>query len=294
MKRFTAILLTALMLVSSLAMFAYADDSNTAVTLYAVNTKPVLDGVVKPGEYGDKIHSVDYDNSDEFLDDYDSDHKVRADFYGTWTEEGVYFAWVVYSDIHVATAYDNEMWQYCVIQFVTTPGHPENAEDRGGNEYGICVSSENGQPHKWQYYGDADVEDWQFNGKRDETAKTTTYEVFLPWAVVTEGNVGKVGTVFGAAYAIGDQEDFNDEACMVEWQDAILGGKAYENSAVVTLAAAKTSAPAATTTTTTATTTTTTTTTATTAPKTADAGIVCAIMTMVASAGAALTIKKRK
>ncbi len=293
MKRFTAILLTALMLVSSLVIFASAESCNTPVTFYAVNTKPVLDGVVKPGEYGEKIHSVDYDNSDEFLDDYDTAHEVKADFYGTWTEEGVYLAWVVYSDIHVAAAYDSDMWKYCLIQFCTTPVTPEDADvENDCNELGICVSSENGQPHKWVYKGPTDVEDWQFNGKRDENAKTTTYEVFFPWEAITLGVAGKVGTEIGVAYAIGDQEDFNEEPRMVEWQDSILGGKMYGNAAVVTLAAAKTGAPAASTTTTAPTGTATTTTT--TAPVTADAGVVTALIAMVASAGAALSIKKRK
>ncbi|MBQ9922501.1 MAG: hypothetical protein IJO52_09950 [Clostridia bacterium] len=283
MKRFTAVLLAALMLCSAMAMFASAASENTPVTFYAVNTKPVLDGVVKPGEYGDKIHSVDYDNSDEFIDDYDPDHLVKADFYGTWTNEGVYLAWVCYSDIHVATAYDNEMWKYCVIQFCTTPGNPMDLEDGEANELGICVSSENGQPHKWVYQGPTDVEDWQFNGKRDENAKTTTYEVFLPWSAVTAGVAGNVGTEIGVGYALGDQEDFTVEERMVEWQDTILGGKNYGASAVVTLAAAKTAAPA----------TSAPATSTTTAPATADPFTVVAAV-MAISAGAALSLKKRR
>ena len=283
MKRLTAALLAVLMLASAMVIFASAESENTPVTFYAVNTKPVLDGVVKPGEYGDKIHSVDYDNSDEFLDDYDVDHLVKADFYGTWTNEGVYLAWVCYSDVHVATAYDSEMWKYCVVQFCTTPVNPMDAEVSECNELGICVSSENGQPHKWVYKGPTDVEDWQFNGKRDENAKTTTYEVFFPWNAITAGVPGTVGTEIGIGYALSDQEDFTVEERMVEWQDAILGGKNYNASAVITLAAAKAGAPA----------TTVPAAGAATAPATADPFTAVAVA-MAVSAGAALSLKKRR
>ncbi len=297
MKKFTAILLTVVVLAASFAMYASAsvpEFSNYPVSIYKLFVAPTLDGVINEGEYGEKIHSVDYDNP-QFDDYHDPDHRINADFYAAWTEDGVYVAWKVYSEFNHCPAYDGMMCIYSLAQLVTTPVHPLESIHGECNNLGFCINSDDGNPYKTVFTGPSDIEDIQFNGKRDDVANTTTYEVFLPWDAVTLGVVGEEGTVIGLSYALGVQHDFSVDPGMCEWQDAVLSGMTYDKCAVVTLEGAlpgtPTSAPVADDTT--DTTDTTTDAGTATAPVTADPFTAVAVV-MAVSAGAALVIKKRR
>ena len=290
MKKFTAILLAVVVLAASFAMYASANADlehfwNAKVSIYKLYVAPTLDGVINEGEYGEKIHAIDYANPE--IDDYhDPDHQVSGDFYAAWTEDGVYLAWIAYTDIHYAPDMDDNMWDNCLVQLVTTPVNPTESVWEECNNLGFCVNSEDGNPYKCIFMGPADIEDIQFNGKRDDSANTTTYEVFMPWDAISMGVVLEEGGQIGLSYALGCQEDFMVKMGMCEWQDAVLAGQTYDKSAIVTLEAAlpgtPTSAPSADAGTTTPT-----------APVTADPFTAVAVV-MAVSAGAALVIKKRR
>lgn len=285
MKKFIAIVL-AMLLVTLSIVAVTAAPKNAAVSIQGINKKPVLDGVITANEYNQKIHTSDYSN-DEFLDAYDLDHLVKNDFYAGWTADGVYFAWVAYSDVHNAPTFDGDpdMWRYSNIQFVLTAGNPTTADASKSNEGGIAVAND-GKSCKVMYgESPSSIDQWEFVGKRDNTAKTTTYELFIPWSTYGVA-AGKVGDQLGFAYALGTQEDFNVKNVMNEWQDVILGGKDYPSAAILTLAAAPAadSTPAGTddagkTPT---------------APVTADFSAIYLLVTMAAGAGVVITSKKRK
>ncbi len=291
MKKFTAILLAVVVLAASFAMYASASPAefvNAPVSIYKLFVAPTLDGVINEGEYGEKIHAIDYDNPQ--IDDYhDPDHDVSGDFYAAWTEDGVYLAWIAYTDIHYCPEYDVGMWARSVVQLVTTPVNPTESVWSECNNLLFGVNSEDGQPHIASAGGPANTEDIQFNGKRDDNANTTTYEVFMPWEAISLGVVLEEGSQIGLSYALGCQEDFNVKMGMCEWQDAVLAGQTYDKAAIVTLEGAlpgtPTSAPSADAGTTDEGTTT--------APVTADPFTAVAVV-MAVSAGAALVIKKRR
>ncbi len=251
MKKTVCFLLILLMLSGMLILPSAAVSANAQVTIKAASVVPTINGIVSAGEYGEKIHSVDYD-SDEFISDYDQDKSVESDFYMTWTEGSLYMAWVVHSDDHWPIPEDHEgglgyMWQYSCVQFMLCTGAPDASKPGtyqtgqwSGNylEAGLSVMSD-GSSYKvaWSLPVGGEsltVDDWDFSGVRDETSKTTTYEVRLPWSKIGIKSIGS-GTQFGLTYAVATQEHFDIEPQMAEWQDAIIGGKNMDAGAVITL-----------------------------------------------------------
>jgi hypothetical protein len=171
-------------------------------------------------------------------------------------------AWVVKADAHYpvdpVVDYNKDgilndidysfMWQFSCVQFMLCTGAPDASKPGtyqtsqwSGNylEVGLSIMPD-GTSYKIAWSKPVGGEnltlaDWDFVGVRDEAAKTTTYEVRIPWVksgIKTVGNNAQ----FGLAYAVSDQQDFNVERSMCEWQDAILGGKNMDNGAVITLA----------------------------------------------------------
>lgn len=259
MRKIISILLVLIMALTVLLLPTSAAKANASVKIKYIATPPKIDGVVKPGEYGEKFHSVDY-SKDEFISEHDPDKSIKADFYAACDKEYLYMAWVVHTDINKFMPikdYDNNgkfdetdlkyMWKYSCVQFIITPGAPKNGTTKyqegayNGDylEVGLAIL-EDGQSKKtaWEYPNAAKnalkPDYWDFEGKRDEKAKTTTYEVRIPWnksGILKAGN----GAQFGLTYAIGDQEDYDVEKNMCEWQDGILGTKNADAGAVVTL-----------------------------------------------------------
>lgn len=249
MKKIIALVMALCLCVAALTVFAVADEpTNPEIEIEYTAIPPTLDGIVEIGEYGLKIHSVDY-NDPNFGSAYDTDKSIKADFYATWDKDSLYLAWVVESNLdeHFAPDLDANMWEHCCIQFIMTTGKPDNTKTTyqtstwSGDylEVGLCIPND-GDNFKvcWSTPSTASsalgVDDWDFAGTALVDGKTT-YECRIPW---TKSGVLAVGNdvQIGLAYAIGDQEDFtNIENNMVEWPDAMLGGKNADAAAVVTL-----------------------------------------------------------
>lgn len=260
MKKTVSSLLCTFLLFSVLSLPAHAVSKNADVTIKMSSAAPETDGVVESGEYGAKIHSVDYSNN-EFISQYDADKSTNADFYMVWDDEKLYLSWVVHTDGHWPVSYNVDynndgqtgtatdftyMWQYSCVQFMICNGAPDSTEkvyqtsQWSGNyfEAGLSIMSD-GASYKCIYSKpvggeNTTVSDWSFCGIRNDSANTTTYEVSIPFEALGMDNI-EDGTQLGLTYSIGDQEDFNILPSMCEWQDALLGGKNMDNGAVVTL-----------------------------------------------------------
>ena len=269
MKKLIAILLTAALLCTTvLVLSVSATAVNAEYDVAFTQTSPNIDGVVDSGEYGKyPISTFDIkDYSDEFLLNHYkiTDDDLSFEFYATWDKDNFYMAWVVH------TSYDSRipdsefaeiggnMWQYCCVQFIITPGAPNSNEKKfqtsewsgnyleagltlrnDGKSSGVCWS----QPEAAK--GEFGPGDWEFAGSRDEKKGITTYEVRLPFVksgIATKGD----GAQFGLTYAVAAQEHYLDDEKthgMVEWQDAILNkapfggrtGKNADNAAIMTM-----------------------------------------------------------
>ena len=264
MKKILSFLLVAMMLVALFAIPGMAaEDVNPKLSIEFAKTAPTIDGVIKSGEYVTKFPVHNYNGASKEIKDYQEHNKNNDweyDFYICWTEKDLYMAWEVHSDTFGPLPekyYDNTgwMWEYSCVQFILTPGAPDSkvikyqTGEWGGNylEVGLA-QQENGESCKvaWSKPAGAEklqVTDWDAVIKRDDKKKTTTYEVRLPWNKTGIEKVGD-GAQFGLTYAVAAQEFYGDDAerpgvpgtpMMLEWPNAILGGKHADNAAVITL-----------------------------------------------------------
>lgn len=250
MKKIIALVMALCLCAAALSVFAFAaEPTNPEIEIEYTAIPPTLDGTVNLGEYGLKVHSVDY-NDPNFGSAYDKDQSIKADFYCTWDKDSLYLAWVVESNYakHSAPIKEPAMWQYCCVQFIMTTGRPDSTKktyqtaDWSGNylEVGLCIADD-GESYKvcWslpETGSEFSVDDWDFAGTVLVDGKTT-YECRVPWNKSGVMQVGN-GVEIGLTYAIGDQEDFNVEANMVEWPDALLGTKNADCAAVAKLVGA--------------------------------------------------------
>ena len=264
MKKILAFLLVALTVAALFVVPASAaDDKNYKVTVPGVKegqTAPVPDGVVKAGEYVSKtpIHSFSANRS-QFNTDHDDLKNWDIDFYTCWDADNLYLAWVVHSDIQVGMPSDKlsapgglgNMWEYSCVQFTLTPSAPDASKKtfapKDGAYYGNVLECgltlvDNKEVGKIAWCAPTglktmDVNEWDGAIKRDDAAKTTTYEVRIPWKA-TGVQVKGDNAQFGFAYAVGAQEHYDaakKTRGMIEWQDCILGSKLPDNAAVMTL-----------------------------------------------------------
>lgn len=260
MKKILAFLLVALTVAAMFVIPASAaDDKNYKVTVPGVKkgqASPVPDGVVKAGEYVSKtpIHSFSANRS-QFNTEHDEYGDWDVDFYTCWDADNLYLAWVVHSDIQVGMPSEKlsaagglgNMWEYSCVQFILTPGAPDGTPGKyqtaqwSGNylECGLTLV-DNKEVGKIAWSAPVglqkmDVNDWDGAIKRDDAAKTTTYEVRIPWKA-TGVQVKGDNAQFGLTYAASAQEQYTSvKKGMLEWQDGILGGKNADNAAVMTL-----------------------------------------------------------
>ncbi len=267
MKKILSFLLVATMLVAMFVMpSAAADNVNFETQFDFAEKAPDIDGVVKKGEYGTlPVHSYP-ENKAQFEDVANNDYPESAwdfDFYGAWDAEYLYMAWVLNTETHVGLpetdhngdgTYDindsNFMWQYSCVQFIFTAGIPNTNEVKfqtaqwSGDylEVGLALSAEGEQIRavwsKPSIAPDLEVNDWDAAIVRDDAKKTTTYEVRIPWSKSGLAESGN-GAKFGLTYAVAAQEFYDatdaTKGGMIEWQDAILGGKNADNAAVIEL-----------------------------------------------------------
>ena len=259
MKKILAFLLVALTVAAMFVIPASADDvKNYKVTVPGVRkgqTSPVPDGVVKAGEYVSKtpIHSFSANRS-QFNTDHDEYGDWDVDFYTCWDADYLYLAWVVHSDIQFGMPSEKlsaagglgNMWEYSCVQFILTPGAPDGTKKYqtaqwAGNylECGLTlVDNKDAQKVAWSApvgLTTMNTNDWDGAIKRDDAAKTTTYDVRIPWKA-TGVQIKGDNAQFGFTYAVAAQEQYTSvKKGMLEWQDAILGSKNADNAAVMTL-----------------------------------------------------------
>ena len=258
MKKILAIFLAVALLCTPLLMLnSGATSVNAEYDVEFTKKAPKIDGVVDSNEYGKyPISTFDIkDYSDEFVMEHYkiTDDDLSFEFYATWDADNFYMAWVVHTSYDsrvpddVFDAGSGNMWMYSCVQFIITPGAPKAGETNyqtaewSGNylEAGLTLRNDDkssgvcwSQPEAAK--GEFGPGDWEFAGYRDEKKGTTTYEVRLPFVksgIATKGDDAQ----FGLTYAVAAQEDYNKTPGMVEWQDAILGGKHADNAAIMTM-----------------------------------------------------------
>lgn len=269
MKKLLAFLLVATMIVAMFAIPAAAEDTvNYEEEFKFVKKAPKVDGKVEKGEYGTlPVHTYPEDK-EQFVDSEHNDYAESDwdfEFYGAWDADYLYMAWVLNTETHVgipeidhetdanADGIFNEedygyMWMYSCVQFIFTPGAPEKGTtayqagqyDGDYLEVGLALTAENNPIRiawcKPTAASALDPNEWDASIVRDEDAKTTTYEVRIPWGKSGLSEVGNEAQ-FGFTYAVAAQE-YNTKKGMIEWQNGVLSAKDADSAAVITLTGA--------------------------------------------------------
>lgn len=255
MKKITAFLL-ATALICALFVIPASAGSNETQDFPFAETAPTVDGEVKSGEYVDAFPIHAFDGTSPEIADYQQHNQSNDwnyEFYACWTETDLHMAWVVDSPVFgpLPEQYYTEtgnMWMYSCVQFILTPGAPDNEivqyqTSQWSGDYlegGLCLN-EDGESVKIAWSKPAAVsaflspEDWDCAIVRD--GNVTTYEVRIPWNKTGVQAIGNEAT-FGLTYAVAGQEahaDAGGVSMMLEWPDACLGGKNADNAAVITL-----------------------------------------------------------
>ncbi|MBR6563066.1 MAG: hypothetical protein IKK70_03930 [Clostridia bacterium] len=266
MKKLLAFLLAATMLCAMFVLpSAAADNVNYQEEFKYIETAPKIDGVVKTGEYGKApIHSYPEDKS-QFVDTEHNQYSESDwdfDFYGAWDDDNLYLAWVLNTETHIAIpetdhsgdgVWDSNdygfMWKFSCVQFILTPGEPKKGEtsyqvgqyDGDYLEAGLALT-ENGEQIRIAWCkpvnaSSLEVNDWDAVITRDEDAKTTTYEVRIPW---DKTGLSKVSNdeKFGFTYAVAAQ-DYDAKPGMIEWQNGMLTSKDADSAAAISLTGKK-------------------------------------------------------
>ncbi len=315
MRKILAVLLAAVML-CSLIVSVSAEIPNEEVEALKFTTAPKLDGVITEAEWGKATVVVkESQATTQYVDSYGVDEDEANLYFNLWLrwDETYYYIGVTAPDTtHGLAKSEGSLWNGDAIQMGFDPEGPNSTDDKedpwSGDYTNMAfglVSGEGNTLSSWAWSGPCEngqVEGAKYNIKRDNGI--TTYEIAIPWDSIGVEQA-KVGDIYGAVIArvLCDDEESGYNG-WISWGTGILGRSSVDedvmcgSNGIRLSATSATGAAAATTTTTTTTTpaasTTTATTTTTTAPVTADAGIITALITMVASAGAALSIKKRR
>lgn len=274
MKKILAFLLVAVMLCAafvapSAAAEPYINAGLEAQALEKGMAAPKIDGKVGTIEYGDVALTYSKDKAQFTVpdDDHDDYNDWDFDFYITWDKDNLYMAWVVKSAVHHPLekgTYDDScnkisdvwpedgsmlghMWWNSCIQFIITPGAPKAGKTNYTSNYlevGFCQLDDGDIGRvAWSYpkgvsAEDVSINDWEAAVVRDDSAKTTTYEIAIPWMM---SGIAEAGTdkQFGLSFAVAAQEDYNKvKKGMLEWNNAVVGNggvKQPDNAGVITL-----------------------------------------------------------
>ncbi len=280
MKRIFSVLICVSILCAMFVMPSNATSEliNKSVDIPFVENAPVVDGVVSFNEYGSysPIHSFAR-NSAQFTDDGNHNRLNNIDdiqFYISWTEDNLYMAWIVDTDVHTPfpkgtyemegdyakmvyedwpQTYEEQvatlkyMWYFSCIQFIITPGAPQAGttnyqNDKNFLSIGLC-EMDDGTIGKatWNVPNGAYIEEYaafylDAAIVRNDTIGATTYEIAIPAEFCGVSSFSN-NTTLGLGYAVSAQEHYwENGSSMLEWQDSMLSwpGKA-DNAGVIKL-----------------------------------------------------------
>ena len=299
MKKFLAMILV-IMALCTMLMAIKAERDFEEVDLLKFTTAPKLDGVITEAEWGKPTVKVQPGQKTTDYVDQDGVQEVQKniwfDLWLRWDETYYYIGITMPDTTHFLPASEAMLWAGDVVQMGFDPYGPCSTGDivkPWSDEYtnmafGL-VSGEGNTLSSWAWYGPAagsQVEGAKYNIKRNGI--NTTYEIAIPWTTLGLKDGVKVGDLYGATIARVMSDGDEEDPCngWVTWGTGILAADAVDpeivsgsNGLRISATAVSASAP---------------TTTTPAAPETADAGMIAALIAMAASAGAALSIKKRR
>lgn len=146
---------------------------------------------------------------------------------GVWLHydrDNLYLTARIQDNLHAYPKSGAEIWQNDSIQFGISKGLPGQSTD--WYEYGLSQTGNGPQLYRWtapKGKAAGTVDNGQLQIKRDETKKTTVYELALPWSELEPVRVAKDG-VISFSLLVNDN-DGNGRRGWIEWGSGIGEGK---------------------------------------------------------------------
>lgn len=233
------VLATSMAFGASAAYEAEADLKNIAFDIKKANTEVKMDGKISEGEYYEvdmKSTWFSYAVANDSL--FDVGKKTEKKLYMSWDENGVNIATTVTlaKDSFAQTKTGGDIWAETCIQ-VCAAGVGDTGTSR--LEYGIGRSTENNDfvSNVWnQHKSEYTITEGR-NAFADYIDGKMVYETTIPWSAILDNASVDVGSQFGfcLVWSIG-KGDYNH----IQLASGCTGdpGKAADNFAKVTLAAA--------------------------------------------------------
>lgn len=219
-----------------------------AITLTDINVQklvntPVIDGVFDPAEgWGDPVVAVKFADANYYLSD--TSHDGNADLVPTstqvylrWDEKNLYFCCVAVDDVHFNDSSTDDpanAWAGDAMQFdIKSDVADDDTANRnrffyGVNNDGLLVAYQDKVEEGSTGEISADCAWDQCVVKRDEAAKTTTYETAFSWArTLPAGKIGENEGVLLRAILLLTHDAGTEDACDFNFPGVIDGDYLY-------------------------------------------------------------------
>lgn len=173
-------------------VFNFSSVANFAFAPFA-KTRPVIDGKWDEGEWEDNTYfEANQKSQIKQIKDWGGVNDLSATIYTAWDNDNFYITAKVIDDKFYQDKTDGNIWEGDSIQFGLVYG--EETDIVIGNfgtkftELGMAKTSAGDQMWRWSFEDDSKpagaVENYELAIVRDESTKTTTYELALPWTEI--------------------------------------------------------------------------------------------------------------
>ncbi|GEM_PF-520306 len=183
----------------------------------------ILDGQFNEGDWSkakvqlvnhkDQYHTLQKERQWEGLDDLSA--RIRF----LWDKNNLYIGIQATDDIHSTPKKDGNLWAQDGVQLMIDPARGSSQQ---GGKYDLVMGEDvNGKAYAWCHLS-ADpslptgpMPDIKVAVKRDETNKTTNYEIAIPWSQISPFKPG-VGENLGIAVAL-NEDDGKGRVSFLSW-----------------------------------------------------------------------------
>lgn len=235
--------------------------------IYEMETAPVLDGKINPGEYGDAVMEINPENPlcDYFM--FGADKYATGKFYATYVGDTLYLAWDIASEHYkymTESTADGSMWQFDCIQLnisalsayddhiLNATAQPWGTLAAGYDcmiQLGISVQ-EDGTTRLCQngsWFGNTPCA-MEGAAKRDDALAKTVYEVALKASDISDAFDNyditfEEGTEFALSFSI-NTDDGTQKVLRLRDGGSIFGRNDYSKAPNAVLLGAKDAPPA--------------------------------------------------
>lgn len=109
---------------------------------------------------------------------------LSGDIWSTWDEDNLYLSAVIVDDVHAQPNSGEQIWAGDSIQFAISQGTP--GEGAKWYEAGMALTPAGPQVYRWMSAEGASgaMPNSNLMIVRDESSKTTTYEIAIPWSTI--------------------------------------------------------------------------------------------------------------